>query len=585
MAGLTQRRFDPEVSPVPSVPINPPSKSGSQGAENDSRYITKIGNQSFHLETWAWNGMDNYPPFLIPTKFIEEISIEEVLEDWNYNGYITIDTSFEILERGFNVQDIPDANKIKDPYMLRKIKEPYMLRSDGRNRLYIKIYPLSTDPETGDTAKSDERIVQNWEMVYNAVIYNIEDLPTEKSNSKLRRFYFWDERYQVLLERNMEWSTSTHGTNGGANSKDIDRTMPISYAIKSIIKTAASNTYAISDNFGEQSNSNPQEIGNDTGAINDVQIGLEFSDLARFSPEWDGGIDDITQGNILYTSPANCTAIDDLDYMLSLFRCEDGSPGVLTLDRFSVEGGKRFSLISFKNIIKKAEENQIEHLMINDLIDPNTSHFARAPEFRPEERKTDVNFTSTYASNIDKYQFHQMSPMDDLQLVNSPVHNFNFEQNEFRIFHKKNSIKNLISEAKSIFEEGLYSFKNGGSGQVLLNFNKTKSEGLMTKNVLIPQTFFPQDYSLIKNLYNFLLLNQSIYFSVNGLTIRTPGKFIYIDRPNVSEDKNAFDDRFLGQWMITKVVHRFTKSSYTTDVIAIKPDLFNKYWEEEEDIV
>jgi hypothetical protein len=69
---------------------------------------------------------------------------------------------------------------------------------------------------------------------------------------------------------------------------------------------------------------------------------------------------------------------------------------------------------------------------------------------------------------------------------------------------------------------------------------------------------------------------------VNGLTIRTPGQFIFIDSAS-SGPNNPFDDRFLGQWLILKVVHLFTKDSYITEVLATKVDTFSKIWNIEED--
>ena len=59
-----------------------------------------------------------------------------------------------------------------------------------------------------------------------------------------------------------------------------------------------------------------------------------------------------------------------------------------------------------------------------------------------------------------------------------------------------------------------------------------------------------------------------------GITLRAPGKFIFIDRVGAGE-KNAFDDRFLGQWLITNVNHLFTQETYITEIIANKMDAFS----------
>jgi hypothetical protein len=78
-------------------------------------------------------------------------------------------------------------------------------------------------------------------------------------------------------------------------------------------------------------------------------------------------------------------------------------------------------------------------------------------------------------------------------------------------------------------------------------------------------------------LLDSVFLNQSVSFQTFGLTLRSPGKFIFIDRID-SGDSNPFDDRFLGQWFLTDVSHMFTQETYITEVIAVKIDSFNKIW-------
>jgi hypothetical protein len=78
-----------------------------------------------------------------------------------------------------------------------------------------------------------------------------------------------------------------------------------------------------------------------------------------------------------------------------------------------------------------------------------------------------------------------------------------------------------------------------------------------------------------------IFLNQGLYFQAEGLTFRTPGKFIFVDRTD-SNEFNTFDDKFLGQWFVTKVTHFFTQEQYLTDVVATKIDSFNKCWDEED---
>ena len=103
----------------------------------------------------------------------------------------------------------------------------------------------------------------------------------------------------------------------------------------------------------------------------------------------------------------------------------------------------------------------------------------------------------------------------------------------------------------------------------------------MTRNFYTPQSFFLQDYPQLKMIKDLVFLGGGIYFQVPGLTFRTPGKFIFIDRM-AAGDKNAFDDKFLGQWMLTKVTHSFTKNGYINDVMATKIDAFSKIYPDQD---
>jgi hypothetical protein len=128
---------------------------------------------------------------------------------------------------------------------------------------------------------------------------------------------------------------------------------------------------------------------------------------------------------------------------------------------------------------------------------------------------------------------------------------------------------------------GLYNFQSS-NGQILLNLNKTKSSGQMTVHKhALNGPYSCQQSPLNQMILDAIFLNQSVSFQAPGLTLRAPGKFIFIDRV-ASGDKNAFDDRFLGQWMMTNVTHEFSQSNYVTEVIANKIDSFSSILPENE---
>ena len=70
-------------------------------------------------------------------------------------------------------------------------------------------------------------------------------------------------------------------------------------------------------------------------------------------------------------------------------------------------------------------------------------------------------------------------------------------------------------------------------------------------------------------MFNSLGLNTTIQFSVRGLTHRKSGHFISISKSTDYYD-SEYESKLQGQWLLTKVEHRFTKDSYTNNIFGVK---------------
>jgi hypothetical protein len=169
-----------------------------------------------------------------------------------------------------------------------------------------------------------------------------------------------------------------------------------------------------------------------------------------------------------------------------------------------------------------------------------------------------------------------MTVADDFNLNNNPIHNFDFSKGQFNIEFEGNKVVDFYNNVKN-YTGGLYGYQK--SNQLLLNINQTKQKGLSFKNKFYPRTFYPKQMAGTDMMARFLLLNQAISFTTGGLTFRSPGNFIFIDRDTSTAEKNPFDDKALGQWMITSVSHIFTKQNYTNNVIGVKVDAFSAWWD------
>jgi hypothetical protein len=551
-----------------------PSNDTANGANTDSRFLLQIRDQLFHIEVWMYNQVDDktFKPFPIPTYFIEGLAIEESLMSWNQKGWIVLNNDFEVFERGaLSTEYRLKAGSNTEYEGANQIPSPFTFRTDGRNKISLRIFPIT---KSDNSANISDLPSEQWEMRYDFVIYDIEDLKTNSAAKKLRKFYFWDERFQIFTERNIEWSSSLYGeSNGNINAKDSERIMPVSEAIKSIIKTAASNT-------SDPRNSSDIKVGNTKGPeeIANPNIPLDNFNLEN----WDAGSNDSL---IFYTSPANSCVLEDLQYVCQNLKASDGSCLFLLLDRYT----KQWSLVPITKFFNEAAMNQIERLVIQDNQSPSqsseggsTPYMGRAP-FDSNENSPIKNFQSNIASKILTYKFAPMVASDDVRITNAPVHNYDFSTNQYNVNFEENTAEKFLQNMKTFAgsnnsEGGLYSFKQ--SKTLLLNINQTKTSGLMASNNFISRRFFPKDISAVSMIKDFLFLNQALYFSAPGLTFRTPGKFVFIDRDASTGEKNPFDDRFLGQWMLIRVVHMFTKSEYVTDIVATKIDTFTPWWKE-----
>lgn len=509
-------------------------------------------------------------PFVIPFKGVDGLVIEESLANWWVKGWIILKNDFEIIERGAK-QTIrktagEDGSTVSET-VGDKVDPLYLFRHDARNKINIRIFPVIENTELVPK--------ESWEINYDFIVYDIEDMPSPNSVRKSKKLYFIDERYQLFSERNICWSTSTHGpaattTQTPWKLPDEERTMNANMALASIIQAAAGK-----DPGNETRLSNYNVGYDDMGSIDKPNLPLDNIDNTNWNS--DGSLAAESEAAVLYTSPANSTVLDDLDYVSYFTKGSDQGPVFLRLGRSTMD--KKWKLLSLTDYFSKAE--QIERLILQDGLEATQNVYI--PRANISSGSNIINFTSGRASLIKKYKFASMAAIDDARIINRPMHHYDFSTGEYSITYSDNKAIDVVNKLKEIASNGLYNFTGGSKGkpQLLLNVNKTKSTGLSIVNQLSVQNHGPSNLSQIQMIKDSIFLNQGLYFQAEGLTFRTPGKFVFVDRTD-SNDFNAFDDKFLGQWFITKVTHFFSQEQYLTDVVATKIDAYNKYWDEED---
>jgi hypothetical protein len=154
-------------------------------------------------------------------------------------------------------------------------------------------------------------------------------------------------------------------------------------------------------------------------------------------------------------------------------------------------------------------------------------------------------------------------------LVNTAVCSNHIGRKEFVMDLKENTIENV----KNYFQQNYISkFKYALNPYALLALNKNKTEGITINTAYSYGETKIERYPEGRNvmLESGLFLNECLTFNVPGSTLRQVNRFIGLDRPTGNID-NDFDEKFLGQWFVTRVVHEFTQTGYTNTITAVKP--------------
>jgi hypothetical protein len=534
-------------------------------ANNTKRgsYYQGPNNQFYYIEVVLYNQIEGQKPMYVPFILVESLTIHESLFGWATRGEIVFNNDFEVFLRGSPVSSGGTG-----------VKPPYIDRTDGRNRLHIKIYPadvqIDNNGNISETTNTETKFPKlYWEMDFDFVIIEVKDLPVGNNQRKKRMYKFIDERYQILQEKNLEWSSESIaakklGLPPEVNVPSAAAALNPNEVLKELLTIASTN--------GDTSTK--INIGfDDSGSISSPNIPLD-----RINNEkWDVG-DSSNLVSFYPEADRKMGAIDDINYVLSHCVSFDGFPVILDYGRSSKD--KNWHLNSLSDYYKNATPEQVERLVVEDGLIPNQEELnANTSPYIPrasnELGSQTKNFSSVAASRITSYKYSPMVTVDDNRIKNSPYCYYNEYTGFFNLKKEKNHVLNLINKLTELGYKGLYSFTGGGQGgQILLNINQAKSEGQMTKNLYALNGPYSNHQSpLNQMILDAIFLNQAISFQCLGITLRTPGKFIFIDRLG-SGERNAFDDRFLGQWFVSNVSHLFTQENYVTEVVANKIDSF-----------
>lgn len=516
----------------------------------EKKYNTIFNKQTHSVKITLYNGYDK--PAEINFFMVDQLIIEESLYEWYTTAVLILNNDFESVERGIPEQSEGQAS----------VAPLYTFRNDGRNKINIKISLLEqVDPSSEEYTEVEPK---KWEINYNYIIYDIEDLPVTDVSKKKKKLYLREEVYQRFSERNIQWSTYYPAAKELKINKPLqDISFSVGKSIKHLIETAC----------GENDYNNVSEklkIGFDKeGSISKPNL-----KVALFDDEaWDDGDE---ENKISYTSAASSNVVDDLHYLMKhyLSTGDTENPkkpclfGLLRINRYT----KKWELFSIKDLFKKSTEGDkggekyIERFILQ-------GPFQTSKDLLEAVQKTPLAESQGLHSTIFSYRFVSMSPDDDMNLHNKMSVLYDNKKGTWNILSEDNSIETVQKIIKDDILPSLFSSKG-----VLLNINEDKLNGLIT----YPEHIVVQSKSS-KNLWQNIMLHQSLFlnhaieFTSLGSTARTPGMFIGIDRnENKSPDKNSFEDKIIGQWLLVKTKHVFYENTYLTSCVGVKVNSFNE---------
>ena len=485
----------------------------------------RLNNQDYEVSITLYNTQGI--AFPINASSILSLIIEESTHEWYKQGSIVLQNGYNVLEKRPNEFTPPELN--------------YKFRNDGRDLLFVNIKPVV---ET-NFIEQDVFEPSFWNMKYIFTVYDTEDIPGNEPREKNLKLYFWETDYQFCTEINANWSTNEvlyelYPEYNGRSSQlpDLKRRVPTGLAIQSLIK------YALNNKLSTQ----------------------------KFSEKWDIGA-----SKIFYTPTVESVVSTSLDFLVKRHVCDtkegenSGDVGILFRDRYD----KTWNLLSITSLLDKAVNNsrlagdyQLEQFYIssseaNSVIIPSVPYTPPDPTGRR-------NITMGQLSTVNNYQFVNMSAIDsNTMLVNTAVCSNHIGRKEFVMDLKENTIENV----KNYFQQNYISkFKYALNPYALLALNKNKTEGITINTAYSYGETKIERYPEGRNvmLESGLFLNECLTFNVPGSTLRQVNRFIGLDRPTGNID-NDFDEKFLGQWFVTRVVHEFTQTGYTNTITAVKP--------------
>ena len=515
---------------------------------NDS--TAEFSGQSYRYCVMFFNSDGDY--IQVPNGDVHTLIITDSILNTFHSGILVLNNRLNKFE-----------NYINPMGMLTETSTPnsFKFKNDGKDVVVIQIKPLHQSQKLGIEDKKYPD--KDWDFSFIFSVFDEEESGNPKKiDEKTKAFYLRDIKEQVLIDKNIAWSTAEMLKELKIAPKDIsqvsdsERAVYTGDAIKHLIKKTFEKEKLLGKNL-----------------IND----------------WD---DDWEKGGtpIFKTSGPNESPMD------ILIQLRDGTVGSKELDSciLKYERNRKWSLMPisdyFKRVFKTGTKKPGEfHIDLfptgasDGSIDPKTLAAAIGGLSR---QSFDLQLPMDTFTGLTNFNYTSISSRDSMdEMISTIVHNYDHADKCFNIDVKKNSMKSIAELGERIFAKPMHG-KRGKPG-LMLPKSKHKSE-----NVTVRQKFSTSvnpDKRLIAGrnsvLDRCLFLGPSLEYEIGGLTYRRAGRFLTITQTQQMPDC-GFQDVLQGEWFITKVEHTFTGSGvYRNHIMCTKPYAFQEFYKEKKGLL
>lgn len=482
------------------------------------------------------NGKNN---ILLKPEAWGDLYIEENIFDWPIRGSIVIKSPYDTFERRSDeaLAFGPEEELI------------YKFRNDGRDTIFISIFPKDNIPgSVGGGVSFQEKL---WRLELEATIYDVKDLDHTNITNKQKKLYFWDKTYQMMLEKNIEFTTAIVGENKGKQNihklNNEERSLKTGEALGELLK-------------------GDEEFSKHAKLVDDEEF-------------WNKGSD---KNKVFYTSLTNYTFNDDMNYILMHHTTDEDmqyQPCIFRMER--AEAGmtpRQFSLIPIKKYFEKAGngapgEYQLDHYFLEESTE-GAKEFPPIPKAPIAEGSisTEIDVKGEDYSKVANFTLVDFSGADySRSLLNRFIASYNTKEGQFNIEIKEHKTEKF----KEFYDKNIKPHVMT-SGDERLPLTKYITESYNSKHFYSEK---PMEFSRIvdgrnKLLKYYMFTNLGISFSTRGMTIRQPGRFFGFSK----RDKNDkdYDDLLEGQYFTTDVIHHFDNQTrtYSTQIVGIKVHRF-----------